>query len=158
MYAIVEASGRQWKVTPGTRFEINRIGVEVGARHTLEQVLLTYNGQGVEIGRPYIQGAKVLCEVLAHQAGPKVISYHFRRRENWRKTVGHRQPLTQLLVTDVVFSDGKMVGQAVAAEPPVKPVSSTKLKAGGSRTPKASAKIPTKNGTKTTKTTTRSRV
>ncbi len=103
MYAIVEVGGRQWKVEPGTRLSINRVATVVGAEHAVDHVLLAFDGQQVQVGRPYVQGAKVLCEVLAHPRGPKTISYYFRRRENWRKTIGHRQPLTQLLVKDIVI-------------------------------------------------------
>ena len=103
MYAIVEAGGRQWKVEPGTRLDINRVATDVGATHTLERVLLGHDGQQLQIGRPYVEGAAVLCEVVEHRKGPKVISYYFRRRENWRKTIGHRQPLTRLLVKDLRF-------------------------------------------------------
>ena len=101
MYAIIETGGRQWKVEPGTRFEINRIAVEVGSTHTVERILLAQDEKQVQVGRPYLAGAKVVCEVLAQPLGPKVISYHYRRRENWRKTVGHRQPLTRLLVKEI---------------------------------------------------------
>ena len=111
MYAIVEVGGHQWKVEPGTRLEINRVPAAVGAEHTVERILLAYDGQQVQVGRPYVQGAKVVCEVVGHAQGPKVISYHFRRRENWRKTVGHRQPLTRLIVKDILFSPGATVGE-----------------------------------------------
>lgn len=104
MYAIVELGGRQWRVAPGTQLEVNRLPVDVGGRHTVERVLFTHDGQQTQVGRPYVAGAKVVCEVLAHHRGPRAISYHFRRRENWRKTVGHRQPLTRLVVKDIVFS------------------------------------------------------
>ena len=103
MYAIIEAGGRQWRVEPGSRVKINQIPASVGAQHTVEKVLLAHDGSQVRIGRPYVPGATVLCEVLAQGQGPKTISYHFRRRENWRKTVGHRQPLTTLLVKDITL-------------------------------------------------------
>ena len=101
MYAIIEAGGRQWKVEKGTRLAINHVATDVGAEHVVDRVLLAHNGTGVQIGKPYVKGARVVCEVLSHRQGPKTIAYHFRRRENWRKTVGHRQPLTQLVVKDV---------------------------------------------------------
>ena len=101
MYAIIEAGGRQWKVEPGTRLEINRIEPGVGATHTVERVLFAQDGGQVQVGRPYLAGAKVVCEVLAQPLGPKVRSYHYRRRENWRKTVGHRQLLTRLVVKTI---------------------------------------------------------
>jgi len=101
MYAIMEAGGRQWRVEPGKRLQINRIPATVGAAHKIEKVLLAHDGSQLRVGRPYVPGAKVLCEVLAQGQGPKTISYHFRRRENWRKTVGRRQPLTTLLVKEI---------------------------------------------------------
>ena len=101
MYAIVELGGRQWKVEPGSRLEVNRLDVPVGKKHEVTSVLLTQDGTDVKIGKPYVSGARVVCEVLEHPLGPKVISYHYRRRENWRKTRGHRQRLTQLLVKEI---------------------------------------------------------
>jgi large subunit ribosomal protein L21 len=103
MYAIIEVGGRQWKVEPGTRLEVNRVSTAEGGELPVEQILFAHDGAKTHIGRPYVQGAKVICEVLGHRLGPKTISYHFRRRENWRKTVGHRQPLTQLVVKDILF-------------------------------------------------------
>ena len=103
MYAIIEVGGRQWRVEPGTQLDINRVSGAVGTPLPVEKVLLAHDGTQAHVGRPYLQGAKVMCEVLEHRQGPKEISYHFRRRENWRKTVGHRQPLTRLIVKDIVM-------------------------------------------------------
>jgi large subunit ribosomal protein L21 len=118
MYAIVEVGGRQWKVEPGSRLDVNRLAVEVGSVHPVERVLLAHDGQEARVGRPYVEGAKVLCEVVEHRLGPKVISYHFRRRENWRKTVGHRQPLTRLLVKELQWPGGQTAEAPAAAEAP----------------------------------------
>ena len=101
MYAIVQLGGRQWRVEPGTRLEVNRLEGEVGSQHAVEQVLLAHDGKQVRIGRPFVSGAKVVCEVVDHPLGPKVITYKYRRRENWRKTIGHRQPLTKLVVKEI---------------------------------------------------------
>ena len=101
MYAIVEVGGRQWRVEPGTRLDINRIAAAAGAQHVIERVLLAQNGHGMQVGRPYLAGAKVVCDVVEHRLGRKTIAYHFRRRENWRKTVGHRQRLTRLVVKEI---------------------------------------------------------
>ena len=104
MYAIIELGGRQWRVEPGTRLEINRVAADVGAKHTVDRVLFAQDGAELKVGRPYVDGARVVCEVLEHRRGPKTVSYHFRRRENWRKTVGHRQPLTRLVVREILFA------------------------------------------------------
>lgn len=106
MYAVVEAGGRQWRVTPGTQVVINRVTAKVGGQHILERVLLAHDGTQARVGQPYVAGAKVLCEVLEHGRGPKVITYKFRRRENYRRTRGSRQPQTTLLVKDISFVQG----------------------------------------------------
>ncbi len=106
MYAVIELGGRQWKVEPGTRLDVHRLAGEPGTTHTVERVLLTHDGQAMRVGRPYVEGATVLCDVVEHRLGPKVISYHYRRRENWRKTVGHRQTLSRLVVKEVQLLDG----------------------------------------------------
>ena len=104
MYAIVEAGGRQWRVELGSQLVVNRLTGVVGSRHVLDRVLLTHDGSAVRVGQPYLAGAKVLCEVLEHRKGPKTITYKFRRRENYRRTRGHRQPLTRLLVKAIELS------------------------------------------------------
>lgn len=150
MYAIVELGGRQWKVEPGTRMEINRLSAEVGAQHQVDRVLLAHDGTKVQIGSPYVQGVAVVCEVLEHHKGPKIISYHFRRRENWRKTVGHRQPMTRLIVKDILF-DGKSSGKAVAVTE--KPEKIEKPKKHEAPKPKAAAKPKTKKAAAPTRST-----
>lgn len=119
MYAIVEISGRQWKVEPGSRLDVNRLSTAVGSQHTITQVLFAHDGQQAYIGKPYLEGAKVVCDVVEERLGPKAISYHYRRRENWRKTVGHRQPLSRLVVRTIVCG-GKMTGESPAKEAELK--------------------------------------
>lgn len=101
MYAIVEVAGRQWRVEPGRQIIVNRFSGEIGAQHVIDRVLLASDGKRVEVGSPLIKGAKVLCEILQQAQGPKTISYKFRRRENYRRTRGHRQLLTRLLVKEI---------------------------------------------------------
>lgn len=115
MYAIVEVGGRQWKVEPGARLEVNRLPDAVGAQHVVDRVLFAQNGERLQVGRPYVADAKVICEVVEHRLGPKTISYHYRRRENWRKTVGRRQRLTRLLVKEIVFGEGEAKPRAADA-------------------------------------------
>lgn len=104
MYAIVEAGGQQWRVEPGSQLVVNRLDGDVGHQHVLERVLLASDGKNIQVGRPYLTGAQVLCEVLEHRKGDKVVAYKFRRRENYRRTRGHRQLLTKLLVKSIEIS------------------------------------------------------
>ena len=103
MYAIVELGGRQWRVEPGSQLTVNRLTSEAGKPHVIEKVLLANDGKSVQIGRPYVPGASVVCEVIAHSKGDKVVSYKFRRRENYRRIRGHRQHLTKLLVKEITL-------------------------------------------------------
>ena len=114
-YAVIELGGRQWRVSPGTRLDVNRVAGEAGATHVVEQVLLAQDGEGVQFGRPYVEGARVVCEVVDQHRGPKIISYKYRRRENWRKTRGSRQELTRLLVKEILL--GGAASTAAEAHP-----------------------------------------
>ena len=101
MYAVIEVSGRQVRVEPGAQVLVNRVATAAGEPYTAERVLLASDGKNLQVGQPYCSGAKVVCEVVEHSKGPKVITYKFRRRENFRRTLGHRQPLSKLLVKSI---------------------------------------------------------
>lgn len=104
MYAIVQVGGLQHRVSPGDTIETNELPTPVGKQVTLDQVLLAQDDQQLHIGRPTIKGATVLCEVATHVRGPKLIAFKFRRRESYKKTKGHRQRLTRLLVTEITLA------------------------------------------------------
>lgn len=143
MYAIIEVGGHQHRVEPGHWFEINRVVTKVGATHPVERVLLAADGGEIHIGTPFVAGAKVVCEVLKHHLGPKVISYKFRRRENWRKTVGHRQPLSLLLVKEIIVGGKTATAKAAApkaAKAPAAPKAATKPKTAAKPLPATPAK------------------
>ena len=143
MYAIISLGGRQWKVEPGTRLEINRVPAAAGGELPVDRILAAHDGTTLHVGRPYVEGATVLCEVLEHCRGPKVISYHYRRRENWRKIHGHRQPLSRLVVKEI-----RLPGQAGAA-----PAGATETAAQPPKpaAPKGAAKPAVKRRPRTTK-------
>lgn len=137
MYAIVELGGRQWKVEPGARLDVNRLPAAVGSAHVVDRVLFAQHDDQRSFGRPYVADAKVVCEVVDHHLGPKEISYHFRRRENWRKTRGHRQPLTRLVVKEIVF------GGVVVAPKEAAPKKASAAKPRASTSGSSAAKKPT---------------
>lgn len=126
MYAIVEIGGRQWKVEPGARLDINRVSTVVGGELPVERVLLAHDGTHAVVGRPYVEGAKVIFEVLEHRQGPKTISYHFRRRENWRKTVGNRAQLTRVVVKEILCTGGAAPQDTATAAKKAAPVKTTR--------------------------------
>ena len=97
-YAIVETSGTQVWVQPNRYYDLNRIHADVDSTLTLENVLLVNDGTSASVGQPYVKGATVELQVMAHRRGPKVIVYKMRPKKKTRRKNGHRQELTRVMV------------------------------------------------------------
>lgn len=97
MYAIVEISGKQFKVQPDAKLYVPRLRADVGETVTLDRVLLT-SGDEVRVGQPTVEGASVTARVLGHVQGDKVIVFKKKRRKGYRVKRGHRQPYTQIAI------------------------------------------------------------
>lgn len=101
-YAIIQTGGRQFRVQPGDVLDVELLGVEAGQKTTFDEVLLASDGEAVKIGEPLVQGAQVTAEVLEEERkAPKVVSYKFKRRKGYHRTVGHRQKLTRVKVGEI---------------------------------------------------------
>ena len=102
MFAIVEAGGRQEKVTPGTVVVVDRMDVDPGAEITFEKVLLVEGDGGIIVtGRPYVAGATVVGVVESQTKGKKIWVFHTKRRKQYRKAQGHRTLQTRVRVTEI---------------------------------------------------------
>lgn len=102
MYAIVEIAGQQFKAEAGMRLYVHRLEAERGAVVEFEKVLLVDADGKVKVGEPTVKGAKVVCEVLSHLKGEKVIVFKKKRRKGYHKKNGHRQCLTEIKINEVV--------------------------------------------------------
>ena len=103
MYAIVEILGQQFKVEAGKRLYIHRMAeADRGAVVEFDKVLLIDNEGAITVGAPVVAGAKIVCEVLSHVRGEKVIVFHKKRRKGYRKRNGHRQDFTELTIKEIV--------------------------------------------------------
>ncbi len=101
-YAIIQSGGRQFRVQPGDVIDVELLDVETGKKTTFEEVLLASDESGVKIGNPLVKGAKITAEILEEERkAPKVVSYKFKRRKGYHRTVGHRQKLTRVKVADI---------------------------------------------------------
>ena len=102
MFAIVEAGGRQEKVTPGAVVVVDRLDLEPGAEYTFERVLLLENEAGdVVTGAPYISGATVTGVIQEQTQGKKITVFKMKRRKGYRRKQGHRQGYTEILVDSI---------------------------------------------------------
>ncbi len=102
MYAIVQTGGRQFRVAPDETVKIPKVEGNVGDRLTLDRVLFIQKDAGPVFGRPTVEGAKVLAEVVRQGRDDKIIVFHKRRRKRYLKRSGHRQPFTEIKVTSIV--------------------------------------------------------
>ena len=96
MYAVVETSGGQYRVSAGQTLQVDRIDAEPGSEVVLDQVLLLAGEEGVTVGSPRIDGASVTATVVSHDQGDKITTYKYRPRKRYRKTLGFRASLTTL--------------------------------------------------------------
>jgi large subunit ribosomal protein L21 len=98
-YAVIRTGGKQYRVAQGDMLLVEKLEVEPGTTWTADDVLFVAKGPGdIKIGQPQVAGAKVEFEVLQQTLGKKILIRHSRRRHNSRKTMGHRQPQTRLMV------------------------------------------------------------
>ena len=101
MNAIVEISGKQFKVSKDTKLYVHRLDAKEGAKVSFENVLLLDNGKKLLVGTPNVQGASVEAKVLKHLKDDKVIVFKKKRRKGYQVKNGHRQALTEIVIEKV---------------------------------------------------------
>ncbi len=101
MYAIIETGGKQYRVEAGSTIQVEKLPGDVGAVVELDQVRLLHGDAGLVIGQPLVQGAKVTAEIVRQGRTRSIIVFKKKRRKNYRRTRGHRQSFTKLLVTGI---------------------------------------------------------
>jgi large subunit ribosomal protein L21 len=114
-YAIVETGGKQYKVAPGQKIEIDRLSVAEGEDVELSRVLLIADGEDTIVGTPNIDGAKVVATCLGERKGDKIIVFKYKPKVRYRRKKGHRQLYATLEIKQIVKP-----GEAVAAKKPRK--------------------------------------
>src|SRR5215831_18209340 len=106
MFAVIKSGGRQYKVTVGQTFEVNRLPVEVGEQVHFDEVLLISDANNTLVGTPLLENASVLATATKQGRGKKLIVFRYKPKKRIRHRRGHRQELTILTVDDIV-ADGK---------------------------------------------------
>lgn len=101
MYAVIKTGGKQYRVAQGDKLRVEKLPGNIGDSVTLGEVLLVGSGEGVKVGAPLVGGAKVEAKIVGQDKAPKVIIFKFRRRKNYRRKTGHRQPFTALEITGI---------------------------------------------------------
>jgi large subunit ribosomal protein L21 len=137
MYSVIVSGGFQHKVTPGERVKLSKINAPVGEVLTVSDVLLFANGSTVKVGAPKVADATVKLEVLQHDRGDKVRVFKKKRRKRYRKTQGHRQHFTEVIVREISCG-----GESASAEETV--VKQARVRAAALEKMKLQIKKPTR--------------
>jgi large subunit ribosomal protein L21 len=101
MYAIIEDSGTQFKVTSGDRIRIDRQLAEGEKTVTFDRVLLVAGEGSPKLGSPLVAGATVAAEVLGLVHGPKIDIQKYKRRKGYHRKIGHRQAYTEVRIKSI---------------------------------------------------------
>ena len=100
MYAVIRTGGKQYRVAEGDVVRIEKVPGDVGSEITFSEVLWLGGTDSPKVGRPLVQGARVVAKIQAQDRSRKVL--HFRKeKEGWTRSKGHRQPYTEVKVVSV---------------------------------------------------------
>ena len=102
MYAVFEDGSRQYRVSEGDQLDVDFRDVTAGNQIEFSRVLLFSGADGIRVGTPTVQNAKVVAEVVEHGRGEKIYVQKFKRRKNYHRRIGHRQELTRVRVKQIV--------------------------------------------------------
>ncbi len=100
MYAIIETGGKQYPVQEGSVLDVEKLSAEVGSEVVLDRVLFAEKEGESQVGTPYLQG-RVTCEIVDHGRGPKIDVFKLKKRQDYRKRIGHRQDYTRVKVNAI---------------------------------------------------------
>jgi len=102
MHAIIETGGKQYRVAEGDTLFIEKLAdVDAGKEVSFDRVLAVFNGEATQVGAPTVAGATVTAEVVKNGKAKKVIVFKFKRRKNYKRKQGHRQPYTQVKISKI---------------------------------------------------------
>lgn len=114
MYAVIKTGGKQYRVQPDDILEIERLPGEAGDILEFDQVLMLSGDSGFEIGTPVVSGALVAAELVEQTRGDKIKIFKKKRRKHYRRTMGHRQDLSQIRITEILTGGAKPSKAAAA--------------------------------------------
>ena len=102
MYAVIETGGKQYRVAPGDSIKVETLQGEIGAAVEFDRVLAVVKGPEEVVAGPALNSARVKATITAHGRGDKILVFKFRRKKQYKRTIGHRQNFTQVKVDEIV--------------------------------------------------------
>lgn len=144
MFAVIQTGGKQYTVAPGDEISVEKLEGKAGDNIVIDNVLMLGGDKGVTVGAPLVEGASVVAELLENARDKKIIVFKKRRRQNYRRTKGHRQWIAVISVEEILKAGekSKLSGKAKTA----KTADAPKAEAEKPAAKKADAKPAAKSG------------
>lgn len=101
MYAVLATGGKQYRVQEGDVIYVEKLNAEVDATVELNEILAVGTEEGIKVGAPVVEGAKVVAKVAAQGKAKKVIVFKYKSKKDYRRKNGHRQPYTKLVIEKI---------------------------------------------------------
>jgi large subunit ribosomal protein L21 len=157
MYAVILTGGKQYRVKEGDVLSVEKLNIEPGRKAQFDRVLLIEDGDDIQVGTPVLDNAMVLALVLENYKDEKVLVFKKKRRKQFRRTRGHRQPLTKIRIARITADRTRLTAADLAEEklapvekpvPKVKPEAPVPAPAPEPKKAPAKAKAPKKEAAK----------
>jgi len=101
MYAVIQTGGKQYRVSPGQEIQVEKLPGQAGQQVAFDKVLLASDGESIKVGRPYVEGSRVMARILRQAKGKKIIVFKYKRRKNYKRKKGHRQHISLVKIEDI---------------------------------------------------------
>ena len=101
MYAVIQTGGKQYKVAPGDQIQIEKLPGQSGQEVLFDKVLLASDGEEIKVGKPYVEGTKVVGSVVRQGKARKLIVFKYKRRKNYKRKKGHRQYISLVKIEKI---------------------------------------------------------
>ena len=101
MFAVIQSGGKQHTVSEGDQLKVELLVGEEGSAIEFDQVLMISDGVASKIGSPYVENAKVVAKLITHGKADKIKVFKMKRRKDYRRTYGHRQNFTEILIESI---------------------------------------------------------
>lgn len=115
MYAVIRTGGKQYRVAPGDVIRIEKMQAEKSGHLEFTDVLAV-SAEAGQIARPQGAGARVLGSVVEQGRGDKILVFHYKRKKQYKKLAGHRQPFTAVRITEIAFDGHKFTAPELPAK------------------------------------------
>ena len=101
MYAVIKTGGKQYRVSPGEMIKVEKLSGQAGESVVFDKVLLTSDGEKVNVGNPYLTDTKVVGQISRHSRDRKIIVFKYKKRKGYRRKQGHRQDFSLIKIEDI---------------------------------------------------------